>query len=77
MSRTEKIEKAILDRMWKNGGHWVELNMHSGDSVYIQRMNYESYENLKNEKFRVLVNGEKVTDNIKLGEVSNLINSNY
>lgn len=78
MSRVKRIEESIINKIKENGGHWVELNMKNGDKLYIQRQNFESFENLSKEKFNVGLNGAKsFIVNVSIEEVANHINKNY
>lgn len=77
MSRAKRIEVRIIDKMWNNGGHWLQLELKSGDKIYIQRQNFQPYENLDREKFRVAVNGVDTLDKATIEEVAAFINSKY
>lgn len=77
MNRINRIAEKVLNNIRKNGGHWTELEMNKGGKVYIQRLNYESFEDLEQEKFRVLLNDQPVLNKVDIQEVANYINSNF
>lgn len=79
MNRITRIEKAIINQIKGNGGHWIELEMKNGDKLYIQRQNFESFENLEKEKFSLTLNGanKPFLSRINIREVSEYINQNY
>lgn len=58
-----KIEKAFLERLMQNGGHWVELTMKAtGKKVYVQRLRLSSFENPTADQYDVtmkITNWEK------------------
>lgn len=77
MRRAKRIEEKILDKMYKNGGHWVELDMKDGDKIRLKRQNFQSFEDLHKEKFIVKVNSIKIMDKVSIEEVSDYINRKY
>jgi hypothetical protein len=43
----------IIDSMYKNGGHWVEITLKNGKKFYLKRHTTQSFEHLDKELYRI------------------------
>jgi hypothetical protein len=75
-----KIIENIMNKMWSNGGHWCELTMKkTGETLFIQRRNYESFERLRQEKFLFhnQTMDKRILTDVRIGEIADYIIKNY
>lgn len=69
----KKVQKAFIEKMYQNGGHWVELEMKKGGKVRVQRMAATSFEDLERDKFYVQICGEVVERGLTLEQLADYL----
>lgn len=60
-----RLEKFI----YRNGGHWSEIQHKNGNKYYVQRKGISGYERLRQDVFRILFNEKEIKRNLSWDEL--------